>query len=197
MPDPGSGMATMPPEFVTDFIHELDFAIRKHLAGHPRTSDVLKMPESKRVEFRIRNYIREIIFVLVFVLAFVATTWLVPFPYNCFINGSILLLLPMLKSVQSASDLLNHEIFDRIKMRRFGVEYCGGTFSENWQRPYNEFRVEYVEQNWILFNLHRVRLKHRVLPNLVVEQTLSKDKAEQIVSDLIRTTPLKLLKNGE
>lgn len=134
---------------------------------------------------------------LVFVLAFVITVWLIPFPYNCLVNGGILLLLPLMKFMKKINETLNHEIFDRIQMRRFGVEYSGGTFSENWQRPYNEFRVEYVEQNWGLFRLHRVRLKHRVLPNLLVEQTTSGDKARKLVSDLIKTTPLKLLKGEE
>ena len=137
------------------------------------------------------------IFVLMFVLAFVAAGLLIPYPYGLVAIGVILVGVALFHCVKSLNQTAHSQIFDRIKLRRFGVEYCAGTFGDSWSRPYNEFRVELVQQNWFAFNLYKVRLKHRVLPNLLVESTRSRDRANQTVSDLIKNSPLKLLKTED
>lgn len=155
------------------------------------------MSPDKRKVFDVQNYVRGSIFVLVFALVFTLTIWLVPFPFSLMVIGSTLLMLPLINFVDKINEAVSDQVFDRLTLRRFGVEYSAGTLGDSWDRPYNEFRVEFKKNNWLLLNHYRVRLKHRVLPNLILESTFSKHQAEQTVKALVKNSPLKLLKDSD
>ena len=155
------------------------------------------MTDKNPGEFRVQNRVRQAVFVLIFAAAFMIAVWLLPPPYSFIAIAALIVVAAVSITHHQAHEALCSQIFDRIEIKRFGVEYCGGTFSENWQRPFNEFRVELKSYRLIFFNLHRVRLKHRVLSDVVVSSTWSQSKAKHTLDQLIKNSPLKQLKTDE
>ncbi len=153
--------------------------------------------ERPKTEFLVQNHVRAIILILLFAVAFLVSVWLIPFPFSWLAILALIATLPMVHQSNSLNQLVHEQIFDRIQMQQFGVEYKSGVFGESWLRPYNEFRIESKESRWLLMRYHVVRLKHRVLPNLLLTSTRSKADSEQLVFDLTNNSRLKLLKRGE
>ncbi|MEM9410030.1 MAG: hypothetical protein AAGA30_02885 [Planctomycetota bacterium] len=141
-------------------------------------------------EFVVLNPIRCIVFALLYVEAFLICVCWLPMYLNYLGLGIVLTsLLAIYKT--SLRDKFEQQIFDSIRIKKFGVEYRSGVFGESWLRPFNEFRVHCNSQNGILLTAYQVRLKHQVLSNLTLLVTFSRDQAEQKVNALIKRTPLK------
>ena len=146
-------------------------------------------------EFNVLNPIRCIIFVLLYVEAFLLCTWLLPTYYN--FAGIMVLLFSLVAIYRSGlKTTIEDQVFDSIRIRKFGVEYCSGVFGESWQRPFNEFRVECQTHNWIATSYH-VKLKHQVLANLTLLFTFSKQLADDKVNSLLKQSPLKKVRHAK
>lgn len=150
---------------------------------------------TSKPEFNVRNHIRSIVFTLFYVEMFLLTIWLLPFYWSLVAIGLLIGSLMTVGFVPSLREKLDRQLFDRIQLTRYGVKYLSGVFGESWMRPYNEFRVDF--QKKFLFNRCLVKLKHRVLANLVVGKSMSCEGAKQLASELTERTGLRILRRDQ
>ena len=147
-----------------------------------------------RPEFYVQNKIRCANLLLMYVLLFLLSMWLIPSPFGWLAVGLLLVTLLAIAVTPNLKQSVKNQTFDQIALRKFGVEYSSGAYGDEWLRPYNEFRVEYQLKKILFFDFYRVRLKHQVLDNLIIESTRSQEKAEKVVRALVDNTRLRLLK---
>lgn len=143
-------------------------------------------------EFSVFNVIRCAVFVLVYVELF-----LLPFCFSSFVVRIVWFSLAMssLALIAWCSDVyqtINAQVFDRIRLAKFGVEYRSGLFGDNWLRPYNEFRVDCHAVQLFVKTWYRVRVKHRVIPDLLIVATTNRQTAEQHLQQLTQNSRLRI-----
>ena len=148
------------------------------------------MPAKNTKKIRVLNLIRSIVFVMLFVEIFVLNIWLVPFYANVIVSAAILTLLPLFYYLPNIRDAIEDQVFDRINLRRQVVEYESGMFGEQWDRPYNEFRIHCQPLNFCLVKIYLIRLKHRVIGNSILKATFSKSAAESAIKNIVNNTQL-------
>ena len=143
----------------------------------------------------VLNIIRSCAFVLLFAELFVLNLWLVPFYANMVVAFAILSLLPLIYFSDNIRNAIQNQVFDRINLRTQVVEYESGVFGDQWDRPYNEFRVHCQPINLGLAKIYLVRLKHRVIGNAILKATCSLATAEQCMKDIVDNSRLGFTRN--
>ena len=145
------------------------------------------------LELSVVNPYRIFIFFLLFVELFLIQTWLIPSPWHLVAIAECLIALFVAVSIPRFRGYLEYQIFDRIRMTDHGVEYTSGIFGDSWLRPYNEFRIEVRKTGW-RFPRFRVWLKHRVLPNTVIQSTFDAVAAENTARNIVENSRLTMLR---
>lgn len=150
---------------------------------------------NQKTEFPVRNIVRSAVFGLLYVEMFLLAVWLLPFELGLVAIGLLILSLMVIGFTPTLRSTFERQLFDRVRMARYGVEYISGVFGESWLRPYNEFRVDCQKKP--LTRRYLVKLRHRVLANLVVGKSMRATAAKQLVSELTAQTGLKALRRAQ
>ena len=143
-------------------------------------------------EFNVRNNTRSFVFVLLYVELFLITIWLLPHPSSLIAIGLLIGSLMIIGFVPSLRKAVDRQLFDRIKLAKHGVQYLSGAFGESWLRPYDEFRVDCQKKS--LSSRCFVKLRHRVLANLVIGKSMSVAAANKLVAELTERKGLRVLR---
>jgi len=156
------------------------------------TFKTMDLMNNIKPEFNVRNHIRSIVFALLYVEMFLIAIWLLPFHWSLVAISLLISTLMIIGCVPSLRKEVDRQLFDRIQLAQYGVQYLSGVFGESWMRPYNEFRVDC--QKKFLSRKCFVKLKHRVLANLVIGKSMSVASASELVAELTQRKGLRKLR---